>query len=185
MQTQYSTRNQERQKGFDESLCPPAPSESPSTGFDHASQVFWGRFADLRPAGLPIYVPPTCRFTSDQIRPNVRNHSVNPHLRQKTAATILYILSYSLAPALHIPHVHTYTTPFFYFSSILLTLPVFILYNVLTFDSHGLIRRLGRLLSGPVSTLLILLSTPRHMLSLEMGSTVGVAGLSVELNDAS
>jgi len=148
--------------------------ESPSTGFDHASQVFWGRFADLRPAGLPIYVPSTCRFASDPIRSTSRNCSGKPYFRRKTAATILYILSYSLTPALHIPHVHTHTTPFLYFSSNLLTLPAFILYNVLTFDSHGLIRRLGRLLSGPVSTRLILLSAPRHMLSLEMGSAVGV-----------
>jgi hypothetical protein len=44
-------------------------------------------------------------------------------------------------------------------------------YNMLTLYSHGLIRRLGRLLSDP--------------LSFEMGSAVGVVGLSVEPNDVS
>jgi len=45
---------------------------------------------------------------------------------------------------------------------------------MLNFNSHGLIRRLGRLLSGPVLALLVLRSTLQHMLSLEMGSVVGV-----------
>ncbi len=58
----------------------------------------------------------------------------------------------------------------FYFPN-LLTLTEFMAYNMLTFDLHGLIRRLGRLLSD--------------LLTFEMGSTVGVFGLSVELNDVS
>ncbi len=41
------------------------------------------------------------------------------------------------------------------------------------------------MLSGTVLTLLIHLSSLQHMLSLEMGSTVGVFGLSVGLNDVS
>ena len=45
---------------------------------------------------------------------------------------------------------------------------------MLNLNSHGLIRRLGRLLSGSVLALLVLRSTLRHMLSLEMGSVVGV-----------
>jgi hypothetical protein len=53
------------------------------------------------------------------------------------------------------------------------------------FDLHGLIRRLGRLPSGSVSIFLLLLSTIRHMLSLDVGSVVGVFGLSIELNGVS
>jgi len=56
---------------------------------------------------------------------------------------------------------------------------------MLAFDSHGLIRRLGRLLSDLAHTFLLIHPALMRMLSFEMGSTAGVVGLSVELNDAS
>lgn len=62
---------------------------------------------------------------------------------------------------------------------------MFIPYNMLAFDLHGLIRRLGRLPLGSVSIFVLFHSAIRHMLSLDVGSIVGVVGLSIELNDVS
>ena len=56
----------------------------------------------------------------------------------------------------------------------LLTLQSFLPYNTLAFDSHGLIRRLGRLLSDLVHSLSLILFAPVHMLSFEMSSVAGV-----------
>jgi len=55
-----------------------------------------------------------------------------------------------------------------------LTLQSFIPYNTFAFDSHGLIRRLGRLLSDLAHTLSLILSTLLRMLSFEVSSVAGV-----------
>lgn len=96
--------------------CSGVPSDRLSVFESHG-------FAFLCPAVLPISVPPTCRFASDQVHPNQRNHTGKSHFRWKTAATILYILSYSSATSLHVTRVHTLTAPFVYSSPNLLTLP--------------------------------------------------------------
>ena len=127
---------------------------------DRLDTIEPGDFATLRPGSLPLYVLPICHFASNQIRLNTRNHAGKSHFRQKTASTILYILSHSSATSLHVIRVHTLTTSFNDFSLNLLTLPQFIPYNTSAFDCHGLIRRLGRLLSD--------------LLSFEMSSVVGV-----------
>jgi len=119
-----------------------------------------GDFATLRPGSLPLCVRPICHFASNQIRSNMQNHPGKSHFRRKTASTILYILCYSSATSLHITRVRTLTTSFHDSSLNLLTLPQFIPYNRLAFDCHGLIRRLGRLLSD--------------LLPFEMSSVVGV-----------
>ncbi|CAG0968964.1 hypothetical protein ANRL3_01374 [Anaerolineae bacterium] len=54
---------------------------------------------------------------------------------------------------------------------------------MLAFDLHGLIRRLGRLPLGSVLIILVFILRFQHMLSLDVGSIVGVVGLSIELND--
>jgi hypothetical protein len=139
-----------------------------SVTFDYSSHVSERDFATLCPEGLPLYVLPFCHFASDQVRSNLHNHTGNPHFLWKTAATILYIL-YSLpTTSLQVIHVHILTLPFLYFSPKLLTPLVFIPYNVLAFDLHGLIRRLGRLPSDSI------LFFDRDSLSFEVSSTVGV-----------
>jgi hypothetical protein len=120
----------------------------------------------LRPAILSFYIRP---FSSES-----RNLPEKRHFPQKTAATILYIPFYFSATLLPLLPVRNLTLPFPRFPENLLTLPFLIPYNMLNLNSHGLIRRLGRLLSGSVLALLVLRSTLRHMLSLEMGSVVGV-----------
>ncbi len=127
-----------------------------------ASQVF----VILRPATLSFYIRPPSSES--------KNLPEKRHLSRKTAATILYIPSYFSATLLPLLLVRTLTFPFPRFLANLLTRPSLIPYNMLNFISHGLIRRLGRLLSGPVPSLLVLRSTLRHMLSLEMDSIAGV-----------
>jgi hypothetical protein len=119
----------------------------------------------LRPEALPIYVLPVCRFTSDHIRFAPSNSPIKRHFLEGTAATILYISFHLFVTQLHPPHSHTCTRSFLYYFFKLLTLPAFIPYNMLAFDLHGLIRRLGRLPLGSVLIILVfilLLSTCFH-----------------------
>jgi len=127
-----------------------------------APPILLGKFADLRPEGLPIHVLPVCRFTSDSIRYHLEKTPTKPRFSEKTAATILYILSYLSAEHLGYARAHTCIASFLNCLLKLLTLPSFIPYNILAFDRHGLIRRLGRLPLGSVLIILILHSLIQH-----------------------
>jgi len=122
-----------------------------------APPIFLGKFADLRPESLPIYVLPVCRFTSDQLRFAPSNSPKKQWVLKKTAATILYILSYLSAEHLSYAHAHTCIVSFLNCLLKLLTLPSFIPYNILAFDRHGLIRCLERMPLGSVLIILVLI----------------------------
>jgi hypothetical protein len=100
-------------------------------------------------------------------------------LSAKTAATTLYIFLSPSATFLHTIRVRKPTSFFPILARTLLTSPYFMPYNIRSLYSHGLIRRLGRLLSD------LSFGFTQDMLSFEMGPAVGVLGLSVEPNDVS
>lgn len=137
---------------------------------------------------LPFLVRMPCPFWCGQIRQRERKCRENRCFPSKVRRQYYILLVYPLFD--HFTHLQIKVVYSFHLTLInsfskLLTLLVFLPYNMLAFDPHGLIRCLERMLSGSVLTRLILLPTLEHMLSLEMGSAVGVVGLSAALNGVS
>lgn len=107
----------------------------------------------------------------------LRKHRENRHFPAKVKRQYYILLVYSLSD--YFAHLQSDAVMFVHLTLLcsltnLLTSQSPIPYNRLAFDLLGLIRCLERMLSGSVQTLLILFHSFQHMLSLEMGSVVGV-----------
>ncbi len=106
-----------------------------------------GAFVILHPMILAFCAYSLCHFASTTIHPHARVHSGRQAFRRKTAATILSILLFPPPTHLHTPPVRTPTPLFSNSLPNLLTGLSFMPYTIHSLYSHGLIRRLGRLLS--------------------------------------
>lgn len=144
-------------------------------------------FASFGAATLPFLVRMPCPFWCKQIRKNPQKDRENRGFLHQVRRQYYVLLAHPLLD--YITRLQTNVVSYSHLAlscsfSKLLTHPLFLPYNMLAFDLLGLIRCLERMLSGSVPSPLILLES-RHLLSLEMGTAVGVVGLSAVLNGVS